>query len=391
MGKVEETAHFNSLSVDDVLERFHNVHGDYYSYDKMIYKGMTKHITITCPVHGDYTQRPTDHAAGSGCKLCARIRQSKKTSKPASHFIEKAKRKLGDSIDFSEIPPEANGNSIVTITCNICGKKSTKRLGKLAEGHGCSKCQEYGFCENKPGYVYLLTNGDLFKVGITNRKVKYRVKEITKSHGTDWYVLEKFLTDGYNCRLIEDRLLSTLQTTDNTVSDLFSGYTETFYHNDREYVVSTFLDAVKDCPEVGQLHFVPKPPPTYETPEHRRERLEEKTGVPVGVVRKYGRWYFQQIVRVNGKKDKKFHGSFNDFEDCCEFARHFWKTGELLDTPKNLLFYNKFGLPKNITPCFGGYRVHLNIDHVGYYVGTFKTLEEAIVAKEETRRRALNG
>ena len=391
MEEGKEHVHFNRLSIEEVLERFRKVHGDYYSYDKVVYEGMVRHITITCPVHGDFIQRPTDHVAGSGCNACACERQSKKVSKPASHFIERAKKKLGESVDYSEIPPDANGYSVVTITCNTCGKKSTKPLRKLAEGHGCNKCQDYGFCENKTGYVYLLTNGEMFKVGITNRKVKHRVWEITRSHGTEWRVLEKFLTDGYNCRRLENELLSILRTSESAVSEEFSGYTESFYNDSEEYVISTFLSAIKDYPEAGQLHFVPRPPPTLETPEQRRSRLEEKTGVPVGVIRKYGRWYFQQIVRINGKKDKKPHGSFNEYEDCCAFARHFWATGELLDTPKNLLFYNKFGLPKNITPCFGGYRVQLNIDHVGYYVGTFPTLEEAIIAKETTRKRVLNG
>jgi len=203
MEEEKEVVHFNMLSRDEILEKFSKVHGYFYSYDKMVYKGIREHITITCPIHGDYTQRPSDHASGSGCRSCAGERKSKKASKPTSHFIERAR-------------------------------------------------------------------------------------------------------------------------------------------------------------------------------------------FPVGVVRKYGRWYFQQIVRINNKKDKKFHGSFNKFEDCCEFARHFWATGEVLDTPKNLLFYNKFGLPKNITPCFGGYRVQLSINHVSYYVGTFPTIEEAVAAKEETTGRIIS-
>jgi hypothetical protein len=31
---------------------------------------MSDKVTITCPVHGDYTQSPNDHLKGSGCARC---------------------------------------------------------------------------------------------------------------------------------------------------------------------------------------------------------------------------------------------------------------------------------------------------------------------------------
>ena len=46
------------------------VHGDKYNYDKVVYINSHTPVTITCPKHGDFPQKPTDHLSGSGCSTC---------------------------------------------------------------------------------------------------------------------------------------------------------------------------------------------------------------------------------------------------------------------------------------------------------------------------------
>ena len=46
------------------------VHGDKYSYEHTIYKGIYKPVTITCPVHGDFEQIASYHLSGNGCQKC---------------------------------------------------------------------------------------------------------------------------------------------------------------------------------------------------------------------------------------------------------------------------------------------------------------------------------
>jgi len=53
------------------ISKAKEVHGDSYIYDKVEYVSAKKHITITCPVHGDFEQTPDGHLSGQGCKLCA--------------------------------------------------------------------------------------------------------------------------------------------------------------------------------------------------------------------------------------------------------------------------------------------------------------------------------
>lgn len=46
------------------------VHGDKYSYNDTNYQGNKTPIMITCPIHGEFLQRPNDHLEGKGCPHC---------------------------------------------------------------------------------------------------------------------------------------------------------------------------------------------------------------------------------------------------------------------------------------------------------------------------------
>lgn len=52
------------------------IHNNIYNYDKVIYVNSHTKVTITCPIHGDFTQAPYSHLAGHGCDSCARERNS---------------------------------------------------------------------------------------------------------------------------------------------------------------------------------------------------------------------------------------------------------------------------------------------------------------------------
>lgn len=47
-------------------------HGDIYDYSKTVIIHNRSKITITCKIHGDFTQTPDDHKQGKGCLACAR-------------------------------------------------------------------------------------------------------------------------------------------------------------------------------------------------------------------------------------------------------------------------------------------------------------------------------
>ena len=49
------------MTKDEFVRRSKEVHDNYYSYDNIKYiDGKTK-VNITCPIHGDFPQRPNSH------------------------------------------------------------------------------------------------------------------------------------------------------------------------------------------------------------------------------------------------------------------------------------------------------------------------------------------
>ena len=60
-------------STEQFIADAKKIHGEKYSYDKVEYKGCFEPVTITCPVHGDFSLLPTYHLSGSGCPKCANV------------------------------------------------------------------------------------------------------------------------------------------------------------------------------------------------------------------------------------------------------------------------------------------------------------------------------
>jgi hypothetical protein len=58
------------LSLDLVLKRFREIHGDRYNYSKVDYRGSGIKIIIICPEHGQFMKAPYKHLCGSGCPKC---------------------------------------------------------------------------------------------------------------------------------------------------------------------------------------------------------------------------------------------------------------------------------------------------------------------------------
>lgn len=60
------------LSLQDFINRAKQVHNNYYNYDKVNYINSSTKVIITCPIHGDFEQNPSDHLSGRGCSKCKR-------------------------------------------------------------------------------------------------------------------------------------------------------------------------------------------------------------------------------------------------------------------------------------------------------------------------------
>lgn len=55
------------VTTADFIHRARKVHGNRYDYSKVFYIAAIRDVTIICPEHGEFKQRPTNHYIGHGC------------------------------------------------------------------------------------------------------------------------------------------------------------------------------------------------------------------------------------------------------------------------------------------------------------------------------------
>jgi hypothetical protein len=121
------------VTTQDFIRRAREVHGDKYDYSKTVYVSATTPLTIICPEHGEYQQRPANHTMGRGCLDCG-------GNKPLTlqKFIERAQAKHGNRYDYSKVKFQ-NVESKVKIICPEHGVFEQRVMNHL-KGFNCPKC-----------------------------------------------------------------------------------------------------------------------------------------------------------------------------------------------------------------------------------------------------------
>jgi hypothetical protein len=128
------------LSTPEFINRANRVHRGRYAYTRTEYIGSLEPVTVTCKLHGDFTQRATDHLAGHGCPVCGRIRQIEAISKSRAEFISNATHVHGGRYDYSQVIYQRSTMK-VKIICPEHGVFLQTPANHLS-GHGCKKCRK---------------------------------------------------------------------------------------------------------------------------------------------------------------------------------------------------------------------------------------------------------
>jgi hypothetical protein len=127
------------LSTEEFIKRAKEKHGDKYDYSKTVYgKNKNDKVLITCPIHGDFIQRPEAHINMRGCVKCGIENNSILRRYDNNIFEEKSRLKHGDKYDYSKVL-YFNETTPVTIICPIHGE-----FHQIARNHyvgGCEKCR----------------------------------------------------------------------------------------------------------------------------------------------------------------------------------------------------------------------------------------------------------
>lgn len=131
------------LSKNNFIPRALEIHKGKYSYTKTVYVKAKEKVIITCPIHGDFEQRPQDHILKKcGCPKCKAEKTIQVHSYNNDIFLEKAKKVHGDKFDYSKVN-YVRYDKPVTIICPKHGE-FTQTPANHMMGQGCPKCVNKG-------------------------------------------------------------------------------------------------------------------------------------------------------------------------------------------------------------------------------------------------------
>lgn len=234
-------------TTEQFIEEARAVHGDYYDYSKVNYVDAKTPVIITCPVHGDFPQKPYVHLQGHGCWPCS------KGIMTEAEFIEKARDKFGDRFDYSLVKITGNQTK-VKIICPVHGVIEQTPYNHLKYKSGCYKCSgQKGYTtedfirkskeRNGERYDYSLTeyNGSLEDVTLICRK-----------HGPFKVNAENHLHHGQGCRICN---LGS-RTTEEFIEEARKAHGDYYDYSKSEYV-GIEKPIIITCPKHGDFETTP--------------------------------------------------------------------------------------------------------------------------------------
>lgn len=117
------------------------VHGNKFIYDKtdLKCKDDAGRVIITCRIHGDFKQTPSNHLYGYGCKKCKTDKLSKLFRKSFEEYEKEASILHNDAYEYHQ--DYINRNTEIYITCKKCGYKFTQTPANHLQGKGCPMCK----------------------------------------------------------------------------------------------------------------------------------------------------------------------------------------------------------------------------------------------------------
>jgi len=193
------------LTLDDFINKANRVHKNKFTYCQSVYVNNVTKVEILCPKHGIFTQTPRDHLSGYGCPSCC-----KTTRLTTGEFIRRAINVHGDRYSYT-LSVYKNKDTKLSICCDSHGVFTQTPHNHVSLKQGCPLCSKSGFKTNKEGFVYILasSSGGVMKIGITN-DVKQRVSQLGKTTPFDFNLLDYFSVPGDSARLIENGVHSIL-------------------------------------------------------------------------------------------------------------------------------------------------------------------------------------
>ena len=127
-----------TTSLEEFKNRAIEKHGDKYDYSKVQFTTLKDHVTIGCPIHGDFVQKANDHLLYYGCGLCGIIQRAKTNTKTTEWFVAKAIDVHGNMYDYSKSVYTKAAKKLI-ICCPEHGEFTQQAIAHLS-GQGCPLC-----------------------------------------------------------------------------------------------------------------------------------------------------------------------------------------------------------------------------------------------------------
>lgn len=195
----------NRELTDGFLHRANEKHGGKYSYPNLQYVNAHTDITVLCPIHGLFNQKPIHHLRGNGCTKCGDWVRGEKRRNTIESFLKSAITVHSDSYNYSKVVYKSAKTPVVII-CPLHGEFNQQPQHHL-NGSGCPSCGKYGYREDSPGFMYVLESldGTVVKVGITNNfeqrlqqlkrstPFRFRTRRVFEMPGPSGRPLEKYI------------------------------------------------------------------------------------------------------------------------------------------------------------------------------------------------------
>lgn len=142
----------NSQGIEKFLEKSKKIHGEKYLYTEVEYHNVNTPVTIKCPKHGNFSQRPFNHLQGCGCPRCG----VESIASDTIEFIERIIGVHGNRYNYDKVNYTGALNK-VTITCPLHGDFLQTPNDHL-KGTGCPDCRE---SKGEKHIAELLTNKNI--------------------------------------------------------------------------------------------------------------------------------------------------------------------------------------------------------------------------------------
>lgn len=232
---VEKSAEAKRKIAEEFIKEAKAIHGDYYDYSQVRYVNTNTDVVIICPVHGEFTQIPSNHLR-HGCRKCGLLKTFQ--SNTLSHE-EQAAAILKVNPNIEVLGKIAGDDKKVLCRCLICRHVWEPRPYNLKNGEGCPVCAKTGFLSHEQGNLYIMVDDlevpTLMKVGVSidAEKRKNKVLKSAKKAGagfSDLHVLKTWEGPTDDLQALEKAIHQALKQYKINFPVKFDGCQEFFYY-----------------------------------------------------------------------------------------------------------------------------------------------------------------